>query len=57
MLLDAVFSPRIVFFFSLKGGVVEGKTKNLFFFSAHYHPWIMYFLEYYCNASGNQISM
>ena len=32
MLLDAIFSPWILFFFLLKGGKVEGKTKNLFFF-------------------------
>ena len=33
MLLDAIF-PResSSFFFLVKGGVVEGKTKNLFFF-------------------------
>ena len=32
MLLDANFSPRILFFFFTQGGVIEEKTKNLFFF-------------------------
>ena len=32
MLLDAIFSPRILFFFLIKGGVVKGKTKNILFF-------------------------